>query len=81
MQGLFQNPEALRAAMETRGLFSAPPEMQPALFAQLLQQMMPQQPPQNNSLLGQITNAAKVFNPTPGRPTLPKGYATIGARG
>lgn len=79
MNGLLGNPEALRKLAEQQGLFSAPPELQPALMARLLQQGLLQ--PQPESWLSQFVNAAKVFNPSPGRPLQPKNTATVGVRG
>lgn len=77
MNALFEKPELMQQTLERQGFFSLPPEMQPMALAQLIQQSMPQQPPQN--WLSQFVNAAKVFNPTPGRPA-PK-TATVGVRG
>jgi hypothetical protein len=85
MNSFFDNPELMQQTLERQGFFSLPPEMQPAALAQLMQQLAPQprqEQPQN--LLQQITNAAKAFNPMPGRraqtPTM-HGVSTYGVRG
>lgn len=74
MNGLLGNPEELRKLMEQRGLFSAPPEMQPALMAQLLQQgLLQQQPSALTNFSNALVNAAKAFNPMPPRHTAKPG--------